>query len=466
MKIAVIPIDNRPICYDLISDILKIDNNCEVYLPNISSLGGLLSHSNVDEIFEFIENLPNVDYLIVSLDTLAYGGLVSSRRCEDEFERIKKRIEKFKNLASKKAKKILAFSSVMRISNNNINEEEKIYWKDWGKKIFDWSFEFNKTKKEPKTDIPKEILEDYLKTRERNFEINKIYLSWAKEGFFDTLIFSKDDCAEFGLNVKEARELEKIIEKENIKNAKIKTGADEIPLSLISRAYLDNEEIKIKPVFAFENSKNLISKYEDISIFSCANAQLELAKAKTEEKNADIILYINNFKKEQGDLVLGDVINQNDFSKIKNFDFAKEKFFIADTNNANGADKKLIEKLFKEGNLENFYGYCGYNTSANTLGCAILIAIVKFISLKNKTYNDNAFKKVCFVRFLDDWGYQAISRKYVRNSAPNFEEALREKTKELDLNSKKIEEFLQFKPKKASYSLPWNRSFEIRIELN
>ena len=281
MKIAVIPIDNRPICYDLISDILKIDNNCEVYLPNISSLGGLLSHSNVDEIFKFIEDLPEVDFLIVSLDTLAYGGLVSSRRCEDEFEKIKKRIEKFKNLASKKDKKILAFSSVMRISNNNINEEEKTYWEDWGKKIFDWSFEFDKTKKEPETDIPKEILEDYLKTRERNFEINKIYLSWAKEGFFDTLIFSKDDCAEFGLNVKEARELEKIIEKENIKNAKIKTGADEIPLSLISRAYLDNEEIKIKPVFAFENSKNLISKYEDISIFSCENAHLELEKAKT-----------------------------------------------------------------------------------------------------------------------------------------------------------------------------------------
>ena len=54
------------------------------------------------------------------------------------------------------------------------------------------------------------ILKDYLKTRKRNFEINKIYLDWQKEGFFDTLIFSKDDCAEFGFNVEEAKTLERL----------------------------------------------------------------------------------------------------------------------------------------------------------------------------------------------------------------------------------------------------------------
>ena len=52
--------------------------------------------------------------------------------------------------------------------------------------------------------------DDYLKTRTRNFEINKIYLEWQKERLFDTLIFSKDDCAEYGFNVKEAHELEKL----------------------------------------------------------------------------------------------------------------------------------------------------------------------------------------------------------------------------------------------------------------
>ena len=462
LKIAVIPIDNRPICYDLIKDVLSIDKNIELFLPELKDLGGLTTQSNIDRLFNFIENLDCVDYLIVSLDTIAYGGLVSSRRCEDTFLEIKARMEKFKEICQNKAKKILAFSSVMRISNNNINEEEKEYWAQWGKRIFDWSYYLHKTEVEQTYNcvhniIPSEILNDYLETRKRNFEINEMYLSRAKKGFFDTLIFSKDDCAEFGLNVKEALELDEIITKENIACAKIKTGADDIPLSLISRALTKNQEIKINPIFIEENSINKISKYEDISIKNCVLGQIELAGLKLNQ-NADLNLIINNFELEQGDLVLGDRIN---FTK-KKIDFPNTPYLIADVNNANGADCNLIEQLFRQ-NTDNFFGYCGYNTSANTLGCVIFCAIVKFLALKNNSYNDNAFKKFQLIRLLDDWAYQAISRKFIRESAPEFKKALFEKESELNSNAQKICEFLDYYPEDIKYSLPWDRSFEIRI---
>ena len=79
------------------------------------------------------------------------------------------------------------------------------------------------------TDVPQEILDDYLATRKRNFEINKLFLQYQKQGLFETLVFSKDDCAEFGFNVKEAQELENL-------GGFVKTGADEIPLTLLARA--------------------------------------------------------------------------------------------------------------------------------------------------------------------------------------------------------------------------------------
>lgn len=466
IKIALIPIDNRPICYDLAYDILAIDNNIELFTPELKDLGGLTTQSNVENIFNFLENLPEIDYLIVSLDTIAYGGLVSSRRCEDSFETIKERIEKFKKIVSLKTKNILAFSSIMRISNNNINEEEKEYWAQWGKRIFDWSYFLHKSEKEQCYNcvhniIPNDILEDYLQTRKRNFEINKIYLSWAEENFFNTLIFSKDDCAEFGLNVKEAEELENIIKKNKIKNAKIKTGADEIPFSLISCALTKKEEIKINPIFIEENSKNLISKYEDISIENCVLGQIELSGCKIDNKKPNLNLLINNFKTEQGDLVLGKTINSNKEKII----FPEFPYIVADVNNANGSDKELIKQLFEQ-KLDNFYGYCGYNTSANTLGCVILTGIVKHLAIKNNSYNESAFKKLQFIRFLDDWGYQAISRKFIRESAPNFNQALKEKEDELNKNAKIISEFLNCTPQKIEYSLPWERSFEIRIKID
>ena len=465
IKIALIPIDNRPICYDLIKDILSVDSDIELFMPEISHLGGLIKTSNTAKLFDFIENLPEIDYFIVSLDTIAYGGLISSRRCDDGFDKIKKRIVKFKQITEKKVKKILAFSSIMRISNNNINEEEKEYWAQWGKRIFDWSYYLHKSEVEKSYNcvhntIPEKILEDYLETRKRNYDINKIYLEWAKEGFFDTLIFSKDDCAQYGLNVKEAQKLENIIKTENIDNALIKTGADEIPLSLISRALTKENTIKIKPEFIEDASKNLISKYEDISIEKCTLGQINLAGIEISTENPDIIMLVNNFKTEQGDLVLGDIIN----SIQKEIKFPKIPYCIADVNNANGSDKNLIEQLFKYG-INNLYGYCGYNTSANTIGCTILEAIVKFFALQKGTYNKNAFKKLHLIRFLDDWAYQAISRKYVRESKFNFRRALEEKYEELNNNALIIEKFLNYDPKKIEYSLPWDRSFEIRINI-
>ena len=465
MKIAVIPIDNRPICYDLINDILSIDNNIELFLPKLEDMGGLTTQSNRKKILEFFNNLSHVDYLIVSLDTIAYGGLVSSRRCDDALEEIKNHLNEFKNIASSKASKILAFSSIMRISNNNINEEEKLYWADFGKKIFDWSFESHKAKslglEKPSCDIPNEIIEDYLSTRKRNFEINKMYLNWAEQGFFDTLIFSKDDCAKYGLNVLEAEELGQIINKNSLENVFIKTGADEIPLGLISRAITKNFDFKINPVFIEEKSIDLISKYEDISLKNCVLGQIALAGCKTDINGVTFL--INNFTHEQGDLVLGDTINNID----REITFPKNNFFVADVNNANGADNNFINQLFKCKNSD-FFGYCGYNTSANTIGCVLLEAIVKSFAIINNSYNNKAFKKIQFIRFLDDWGYQAIVRKYIRENAKTEEEynlRLKEKEAELNAKAKKISAFLNFYPEKIRYSLPWNRSFEIRIEI-
>ena len=293
MKIGFIPIDNRPVCYLLPKSLSEIDKNIKLFLPNRELLGDLNKSADVNGILNWLNDLPELDAIVISLDTVAYGGLIPSRRCNDSFDVIKNRIEKLKSIMMSKNAKIYAFSSIMRISNNNINEEEKEYWNNWGKKIFKYSFNKSKFNIE-ETDIPSEILNDYLTTRERNFNINKIYLDWQKENFFETLIFSKDDCAEYGLNIDEARELESL-------GGFVKTGADEIPLSLLSKTI--NGTVKIAPVFLEPESKDLISNYEDISIEKCVLSQLELAGCEiVEEKDADIILYVNNFVEKQGEI--------------------------------------------------------------------------------------------------------------------------------------------------------------------
>ena len=434
MKIAFVPIDNRPVCYNLARDIVSVDDDLELFIPPRGLLGDLWCSADIEGLFEWIENLPAVDCMVLALDTLAYGGLIPSRRCPENFEIIKARIERLKPYLYNK--KVYAFSSIMRISNNNYNEEEKEYWDKWGKKIFEYSY----TNGHCNSGIPDEILRDYLDTRERNFEINKLYLEWQREGLFDTLIFSKDDCAERGFNVNEARELENM-------GAKTKTGADEIPLTLLARAI--KKDIKIYPQFLEPEYKNCISNYEDVSIAKSVSGQLELGGflEVNAPDEADIILVINNFIDKQGELVMG----WETKPYAGNFLPPDKPYAAADVRFANGADNEFVKQLIEKINLGNFYGYSGWNTSANTLGSLLAGIKVKWMA---KKYDDLAFRNLQEIRFLDDWAYQANVRGQIEQPC------------DINLMMKPYEECINkiFGINSIhKYVYPWNRKFEIEI---
>lgn len=440
MKICFIPIDNRPVCYNLASDICSIDKSIELLIPPKELLGSLINNADHNAILEWLKKTPPSDAIILSLDTIAYGGLIPSRRSTETFKEIENRINLLKEILKEKRAKIYAFSSIMRISNNNYNEEEKYYWKDYGKKLFQYSY----TGGVEKADLPQEIIEDYLNTRKRNFNINKLYLEWQKEGIFETLIFSKDDCAQKGFNVEEANELIKM-------GAKVKTGADEIPLSLLSRAI--KKDIKIYVDYTEPEYKHLISNYEDISIEDSILGQIELGGFKTvnSQKEADVILIANNFIEKQGELVM----NWDTQKFNKSLILPKQPYVIADVRFANGADNNFVEQLLPQINLNNFYGYAGWNTSANTLGS--LLAVIK-IRFNAKKYNENAFKKLQLIRFLDDWAYQANIRGQIETPCDISEQ--------MKLYEEKLLKILDFKKQNnINYTYPWNRKFEVEINI-
>lgn len=434
MKIAFLPIDNRPVCYTLAKDIAGIDREIEFFIPPRKLLGDLKRVADIEGLISWLENLPQIDSLILSLDTLVYGGLIPSRRSKESLEELQTRLERIKPLL--RNKNVYAFSSIMRISNNNYNEEEKEYWSEYGKKIFDYSFSGGVNR----DDIPDEIIEDYLSTRKRNFTLNKTYLNWQKEGLFNTLIFSKDDCAEKGFNVEEAKELERL-------GGKTKTGADEIPLALLARAI--KKEIKIYPEFLEPEYKNLISNYEDVSIEKSVSGQLELCGFKlSSREEADVILIVNNFKEKQGELVMGWKTQPFD----RDFVPPNRPYCVADVRFANGGDNAFVEQLLNKLDLKNFYGYAGWNTSANTLGSLLCALKVKWNASQ---YDENAFKKFATTRLLDDWAYQANVRAQI--SEPTDIKQL------MMPYENRLSDIFNYDLKNRNYSYPWQRRFEIEV---
>jgi hypothetical protein len=183
---------------------------------------------------------------------------------------------------------------------------------------------------------------------------------------------------------------------------------------------------------------------------------------------AQMLVIVNNFQSKQGDLVLGERVNFIRTDVLRKFEKlvtgAHQPYFLADINNANGADSIFVEYLLKTGLNPYFYGFSAYNTSANTLGCAICAAVVKFLAEKAGKYDDSAFKMLQFTRLMDDWAYQANVRKPVFEAAPKFQAELTRQISNLKAFEKNVNSFLGTNFKNVNYSLPWARSFEIEVQ--
>lgn len=551
LKILLIPLDNRPVSYTLPQQIASLNKKIQFLEPPRNFLGGLTEYSQIDKIFEWLEialKQEKVDYIVVSLDTAAYGGLIPSRRISDSPQKIVERLKVFRQIVenSSTSAKIYGFSSIMRISDSFVNEEEKEYWDKFGKELFRYSFLRHKTRKavilsdqaehwgrENLSDgvdvyqtqnnnssidrssrygfasteddiarqekqeleslqkqIPAEILEDYLKTRERNFSINRFYLKWIEEKFLDFLVFSKDDTGQFGLNVQESEALETEIKEKNLSEYAITlTGADEIPCDLVSRAISSHPElvsesktlkqvqgdkmkIKIFPVFSTQNGKNVISRYEDKTIQEAASGQIKLCGGEIADsaEDADMILLLHTPEKTQNDHCLR-IYAEPENKEAVNFciDFiknSKKPLIIGDISCANGGDNLLVMKILdKNLDISKIYGYAGWNTTGNTLGSVISIGISRFIAEKTNNFDINNFKKTLLVRLSDDWAYQTIVRQKIRAITDIADiKTLKEELSPLVLNlAKKLDYSL---PLSELYlTFPWSRTFEAEIDI-
>lgn len=224
--------------------------------------------------------------------------------------------------------------------------------------------------------------------------------------------------------------------------------------------------IKIAPIFLAPEYKDLISNYEDVSIEKSVKGQIELAGCEVcEPDEADILLYVNNFENNQGEIVMK--VPTKPFSGT--WQKPEKPFIIADVRYANGADNAFVEQVFKTGLDENFLGYSAWNTSANSLGSLICGAVItKFAkqqerkSEKSETEHSplvSRFLKLQLVRFLDDWAYQANIRQQL--ASPD-EKQVKELMKPFE---QRIFEVLKIKPDEynITYKFPWNRLFEVEV---
>jgi Protein of unknown function (DUF4127) len=496
MKQAIlVPIDNRPVTYVYPQLIARIAG-VQTIVPPRNIMGSLSNHTQVEALTEWLTTTLKTQpaqALLLCADSLIYGGLIPSRRIETDVAELltrTKQLSQLKKLNTKLAQ-VYVQSSIMRISDNYDNTEEKPYWSRYGREIFAWSEALHrmqaagtKSSDEPKQShaamvesleakIETPVREDYLATRRRNYSVNKKLLEYAQSGAIDLLIFSQDDSGEFGLNILEKERLLSEAKQRNVKNVLAYAGADEVLATMLGRALLASagEKPAVQVSFSPTTGDTIRSRYEGQSIGESVNNQLAGIGLKDRVGTAlppALHLVIHTAGDRQGDHIClpgnDDSTNLNTEQAVAEtmriIDESPCPVVLCDVAYANGADPLLVEALLSKPTvLTRVWAYAGWNTTGNTLGSALATGIACWYADRmNIDTGATARGDALFVRLSDDWAYQANVRKQLTGNVSS-----EQLTEMMSPYLKRIEQALDYHPEALNLSQPWQRTFEIEV---
>lgn len=482
-RILFIPLDDRPPCLQFPEKMGKIAG-IDLVSPPRHLLGKFTEVGNSDEIIAWMQqqDITSFDAAIVSLDMLAFGGLVGSRVPQVDLVIAKQRLQVLYELKKRAPQlPILASSVMMRLAPTADGNREQ-----YREKLAKWAEIFHDpSEKEQKlalaSDLPEHVRQDYLRTRDRNHQINRLAIDWLASGVFHYLILSQDDAKPRGLHIQERADLTQLVQQKGLMNqVAIQPGADEVSMLLLGRFLADQRGYRpnIKVIFSSEAMSQNMMPYEDRPLHQTVSFHIRATGAHevTDPRKADLLFFVYTSRHENG--------RAESFAQEINDAQAKGKagIIVADVDpigDIQGGDSVFTEALGKLGVLPKLYGYAGWNTAGNTIGTALPHGLTFGYAVHShpSSRSSNPHQR-WFIqnRLLDDFAYHALVRPvalaYIRQHnwfafklTPEQGERMAQFCR--DELMKKIQTqpvWLLGPIQNVVLTLPWNRTFEAEID--
>ncbi len=470
--VSIIPLDDRSVNYECLQ-MLGEAAGFEVRLPPKAWLGTPWRIGEMELLRGWLlEQAQSADALIVAVDTLAYGGLVNSRRSTDSLETVMQRLASLREIKrSRPELTLLAFNVLMRITRSNDAEEEKAYWADYGARIFRLSYLEDRAAMAVaapaeleeiaalRREIPAALVEDFLAGRTRNHAVNRTMIEWAAQGVFDYLIIPQDDTVDYGWNIAEARRLRHYVNEIGATDrVSIYPGADETAMLLLARyaARCAGFAPRVRLRYSGAGADQVITAYEDRPMTEMVKAHLgPLDGVVTEAPDADIVLFVNAPAEAQGNGPEQWALRLNE-AEIAALSSASQAALAAYRRHSSGAttlremhsvrrnlpefvralaqeiaagstcavvdvafvnagDLALGELLTRMPTLSQLAAYAGWNTAGNTLGCALAHVVIRHLQILHGATLGAlaAHARFLFLRLVEDVLFMARLRSQI-----------------------------------------------------
>lgn len=484
--LALVPLDSRPCNHRFPEQLAAIDNT-QLLTPPIEILGDLHSPGNAQAVCDWVSNLPPVEALIVSIDMLAYGGLVFSRRSQTPEAEALSRLEVLREFKTQRPETpIYAFNILMRLAITMDSDAAAANYYNIMRyaRLVDEAERFQsdylrEQLAQVKSEIPADVLQEYLAARARNHQINGQMIEWLGEGIFDYLLITQEDAAEFGLHRREQDALLKVAGELNVLDKmSLHPGADEAAMTLLAHYW--NTGVKFRMHWSGLEDSRRIAPFEDRPFDESLIQHIEALNGVIVEEGGDFEFFINapvgGSQKDEDDAQRNlRAARLNGF--VRDLESALQdgkRVALCDVAFPNGADDVLMNALDKRGLFGKLAAYGGWNTAGNTLGTVLCQCAAIYHSGFDVTHSE-LNRQFVFERLVDDWFYQSRVRTRIEKTARDkgispldlrdggelVEAQARRELRNYGsiLASRHFKSTLQ----KCEVSLPWHRTFEVDL---
>jgi hypothetical protein len=492
VRIALVPLDERPVNTTLVSDIAAIAG-ATVLMPPAAALPRFREPGDCDAIAEWLRETSAVaDAAVVSLDMLGYGGLIASRTTHDSARAVLDRIAVLERIHAERPElPIGALNVFLRASNSDNASEEPRYWSEYGRLLHrlggsvhaSWLEGSSRTSTPASVSeplVPDAVRQDFARRRLRNHIVNLAGLDLAYAGHVSTLLLTADDTAPRSAGSAEQQLVDYWTTLSGPRDTVlIYPGADEVAAVMTARLLAHRHEIS--PSFTVtcveEGGLDRVAPYENTPLATGVGRQVAAAGGRLEGSGADVRLVVHAPAPTGGDFY-GTPPERTDpallartVREIATALDAGERVALADCRYPNGSDPALVEALRDAGLLLLLDAYGGWNTAGNTLGSTVAAAAVATIGRRTRTLDPAARERFLLHRLVEDYGYQARVRNDLLSELgePAFEPPRGDDTAELTRH--RLDDVLRDLTGSAgawlvgAATFPWDRAFEVDLRI-
>ncbi len=485
--ILLLPLDSRPPCLQFVKQLAEI-GGFRIISPPEAMLARNKTAADQQQLRAWLrQNAAQADAAIISVDALIHGGLVPSRQGLGKIEDGYSVIELLQTVKKENRNlKLYAFSIIPRliIADNEATlsfQKDMIQYSVLSDQISIFANELDQERREKLADkIPEDLIRKYLRLYEENQSVNKLLLELVENEVLSGLVIGQDDGFRFGIANEKKEELrQKIMRSAKLKDRVIVTrGTDEVALTqlgaICSREFAYRPKIHI--VYSDESVKRMTMPFMPHSIKTTVEEKLAIAGgiAVEESDDAAYILFVHAGRPDFPDYDLA-------AGKLTAFLRAGKNVAMVDLSETFKTQETLLPYLLRlDAPINKLIAYGGWNTTSNSIGTVVTEANLMLFNINSEAaFAEN--QSFILARMIDDTYYQKqeypLLNKKLRDKGIDPISLSEQDAFEISAWLKKWSrrkgrllmknwDLLPRQDLVFNAAIPWNRTFEIRLEID